>query len=131
MEEVAERIQELINRKGLTVSGFADQIGLSRPILSHILSGRNKPSLNVIQKTIAHFPDVSAQWLLLGKGEMTADPAVDLPDTPIDHPVQPEVSESKTEEKPGTSIMPGNRSEQLEHIVHYYKDGTFKVFVPR
>ncbi|NVO33060.1 helix-turn-helix domain-containing protein, partial [Hymenobacter lapidiphilus] len=65
-----DRIQELLRVRELSSSQFADAIGVSRPVVSHILSGRNKPSLEVVQKVIAAFPDLSLSWLLNGAGPM-------------------------------------------------------------
>ncbi len=67
-----DRIQELLTARELTSSQFADTIGVSRPVVSHILSGRNKPSLEVVQKIVAAFPDLSLPWLLNGEGPMVA-----------------------------------------------------------
>ncbi|SHJ25237.1 DNA-binding transcriptional regulator, XRE-family HTH domain [Hymenobacter daecheongensis DSM 21074] len=69
---MVERIRNILQARGLTPTQFADAIGVARPIVSHILSGRNKPSLEVVQKIIAAFPDLSLPWLLSGLGEMTA-----------------------------------------------------------
>jgi transcriptional regulator with XRE-family HTH domain len=50
----------------LTASAFADEIGVQRSSVSHILSGRNKPSLEFIQKVISKYPKVDAAWLISG-----------------------------------------------------------------
>ncbi|NVO84624.1 helix-turn-helix domain-containing protein [Hymenobacter terrestris] len=71
-----DRIQELLRVRELSSSQFADAIGVSRPVVSHILSGRNKPSLEVVQKVIAAFPDLSLSWLLNGTGSMLERVAV-------------------------------------------------------
>ncbi|OWP62580.1 hypothetical protein CDA63_13130 [Hymenobacter amundsenii] len=73
-----DRIQELLTARELTSSQFADTIGVSRPVVSHILSGRNKPSLEVVQKIVAAFPDLSLAWLLNGEGPMVP-PAAEPP----------------------------------------------------
>ncbi|WP_078063013.1 helix-turn-helix domain-containing protein [Solirubrum puertoriconensis] len=70
---MVDRIRQLIQERQLTSTQFADVIGVARPIVSHILSGRNKPSLEVVQKIIAAFPDISMPWLLTGQGLMTAE----------------------------------------------------------
>ncbi|MBT9394651.1 helix-turn-helix domain-containing protein [Hymenobacter sp. NST-14] len=67
-----ERIRELLAQRELSSTQFADAIGVSRPVVSHILSGRNKPSLEVVQKIVAAYPDLSLAWLLSGTGPMTA-----------------------------------------------------------
>lgn len=67
---MVERIREILSVRQLSPTQFADAIGVARPIVSHILSGRNKPSLEVVQKVIAAFPDLSLPWLLSGNGPM-------------------------------------------------------------
>ncbi|WP_156126355.1 helix-turn-helix domain-containing protein [Hymenobacter sp. DG25B] len=67
---MVERIKTLLATRQLTPTQFADAIGVGRPIISHILTGRNKPSLEVVQKILAAFPDLSVSWLLSGQGEM-------------------------------------------------------------
>ncbi|WP_324678674.1 helix-turn-helix domain-containing protein [Hymenobacter sp. GOD-10R] len=69
---MVERIRQLLEARQLTPTQFADAIGVARPIISHILSGRNKPSLEVVQKIIGAFPDLSLPWLLSGAGTMLA-----------------------------------------------------------
>jgi transcriptional regulator with XRE-family HTH domain len=67
------RIRKLLEQKQLTPTQFADVIGVGRPVMSHILSERNKPSLEVVQRIIDAFPEISMSWLLRGTGEMLAD----------------------------------------------------------
>jgi len=67
-----DRIRTLLTTRQLSPTQFADTIGVSRPIVSHILSGRNKPSLEVVQKIVGAFPDLSLRWLLNGEGPMLA-----------------------------------------------------------
>jgi transcriptional regulator with XRE-family HTH domain len=75
---MVDRIRELLSARQFTPTQFADTIGVARPIVSHILSGRNKPSLEVIQKIVDAFPDLSLPWLLKGVGNMNA---IELPPT--------------------------------------------------
>lgn len=67
---MVDRIRELLTVRQLTPTQFADTIGVARPIISHILSGRNEPSLKVVQKIVDTFPEVSLSWLLKGNGSM-------------------------------------------------------------
>jgi len=64
------RIRQLLDWQQLSPTQFADLIGVGRPVVSHILSERNKPSLEVVQRIIAAFPAVSLPWLLSGSGAM-------------------------------------------------------------
>ncbi len=65
-----KRVKQILESKAYTPSRFADHIGVPRATISHILSGRNKPSLEVVQKILEAFPDISADWLVKGKGFM-------------------------------------------------------------
>lgn len=70
VEAIKERLKQLISAKGLTPAKFADMIGVQRSGISHILSGRNKPSLDVLNKILVNFPDISGDWLITADGEM-------------------------------------------------------------
>jgi transcriptional regulator with XRE-family HTH domain len=70
---MTDRISLLIQAKNLSAAQFADEIGVQRSSISHLMSGRNKPSLDLIQKTLQRFPEVSSEWLLFGKGEMVRE----------------------------------------------------------
>ncbi len=65
-----ERVKILMSVKNLTSSDFAANIQVQRSGISHILSGRNKPSLDFVMKVLEAFPDVDEAWLLFGRGEM-------------------------------------------------------------
>jgi len=67
---MVDRIQKIIHQKKLSSSGFADLIGVPRSTISHLLSGRNNPSLDFIMKVLDAFPDVNTDWLIKGKGNM-------------------------------------------------------------
>jgi transcriptional regulator with XRE-family HTH domain len=70
MLEISERIVRLMEVYNLTPSLFADEIGVQRSAISHILSGRNKPSLEFIQKVLIRYKDLNPQWILTGVGNM-------------------------------------------------------------
>ncbi|MEI8046395.1 MAG: helix-turn-helix transcriptional regulator [Bacteroidota bacterium] len=63
-----DRIILLIKAKNLTAAQFADQIGVQKSSISHIISGRNNASLDFIQKILLTYPEVNMDWLLFGKG---------------------------------------------------------------
>ena len=65
-----ERRLQLLDLEHLTPSKFADLIGVQRSSVSHILSDRNKPSFDFLQKTLKTFPGLKAEWLMLGDGPM-------------------------------------------------------------
>lgn len=70
MKAITERVVKVMEDQGLSSSQMADRIGVQRSAISHILSGRNKPSLDFILKVLNSFSDVSSDWLL--KGEKTS-----------------------------------------------------------
>jgi transcriptional regulator with XRE-family HTH domain len=80
------RIQLILKTKNISPSQFADQIQVQRSGVSHILSGRNNPSLDFILKILRTYPEIDADWLLFGKGQMNTLPAkTEIPDqTPSD-----------------------------------------------
>jgi transcriptional regulator with XRE-family HTH domain len=65
-----QRLHTLLATEKLTSSKFADLLGVNRSSISHLLSGRNNPSLEFLQKILVKFPHINPDWLLLGQGEM-------------------------------------------------------------
>lgn len=86
-----KRIALILQTQNLTVSQFADRIGVQRSALSHVLGGRNNPSLDFVTKILRTFPEIRSQWLLFGEGKMydamaevrpAEEPAVTMPSNP-------------------------------------------------
>ncbi len=110
---LSEKIELLIKRKQLSASQFADKLGIPRSSISHILSGRNKPSLDVVQKILRVFPEITAEDLLfedrtLGSvaivKEITAAPS-----TPsLFDPILPTPSESVKNNSTEQTIVQSN-----------------------
>lgn len=67
---INERFTKILEYSGFTASEFADEIDVQRSSISHIISGRNKPSLEFIVKIKNRFPEISWDWIILGQGEM-------------------------------------------------------------
>ena len=65
-----DRIEILLDEIDMSPSLFADAIGVQRATISHILSGRNNPSLDFVQKVLGRFPDINPDWILSGKGDI-------------------------------------------------------------
>ena len=68
--DVTSRVEQLLTEWNMTASAFADGVQIPRAVMSHILSRRNKPSLEVVQKISKKFPQISTDWLLNGIGNM-------------------------------------------------------------
>lgn len=94
-----ERISKVIEYSNLTSSEFADAIDVQRSSISHITSGRNKPSLEFIIKIKSSFPEILWDWLVTGEGEMLKS---DLPEIKKDE----EPEEIYEEEKPKATSLP-------------------------
>lgn len=73
-----DRIRELLSKEQLSPSQFADEINLQRSSLSHVLSGRNKPSLDFVMKIKQRFSDVNLEWLIFGNGNMFLGQGADI-----------------------------------------------------
>ena len=115
--EIIERIQKLMEEQQLNASAFAEKIGVQRSSISHLLSGRNKPSLDLLVKIESNFEEVSFEWLL--KGDKNAAPISTQP------PTLPQISPgNETVGIPAPSPK-YNAKEEIVSIVHYYADGTF------
>lgn len=93
-----ERIELLMKCYDLTPSQFADRTGIQRASVSHIISGRNKPSLEVMQKIYDAFPELDIKWLMTGNGDEPVnkgegnDESVIEENTLFSQPLQPEKS---------------------------------------
>ena len=131
------RIQKLIGAENLSPTKFADVIGVQRSAISHILSGRNKPSFDLIQKILTKFPRVSSEWLLMGRGEMYKTTIqqrlfdVDLKPNEVKNEVkQPVIQENITNilatKEPEIRV---NES-SIERIIIFYSDKSFKEYFP-
>ncbi len=129
----------------LTNSQFADSIEVPRAILSHIMSGRNKPSLDVIIKVIGKYRQINLNWLLLGEGEMLKEivkadvqPEAKIADqthtlSPLFEPADKETEPVKIQ-NPKLPVFPDltslNSNKQVKQIVFFYTDNSFSVFNP-
>jgi len=114
MEKFTNRLLKILESKNLSASQFAEKIGVQRSSVSHVLSGRNKPSLDFIIKITTVFSDISLDWLIKGvKSDKTIN-------------IQKE-----------TSILPSSienvsinesTENKIKEIVFFYKDNSFKIF---
>ena len=63
-----ERLKQFLTMENLSPARFAEELGIQRSGISHLLSGRNKPSFEFLQRMMNAYPDVNYEWLILGKG---------------------------------------------------------------
>jgi plasmid maintenance system antidote protein VapI len=135
-----ERLMEFLKDRGISSTRLADQIGVQRSSISHIVSGRNKPSYDFIYKFLQHFPQVSARWLIMGQGRMYLAQQ-EAPTLPFNQsagdsssreqdrengPVpEPATDHSQEEELPAYGSEP-----RIVRIVIFYSDHRFEEYRP-
>ncbi len=153
-----DRLQQLLNKEQLTPVRFSELVGVQRSSVSHILSGRNNPSLDFIQKILLKFPQISSDWLINGIGEVyranaatsqaktlelfdqsreedpvpykshTGDNGTTDPKRPIESPEKTEMNFTE----PAQEAFMGKVSppSEIERIVVFYRDRTFREYLP-
>jgi len=142
------RIQRIIDDKKLTPSKFADEVGLNRPAVSHILNGRNNPGLDALQRILARYKDINAAWLISGVGPIYNSQSVDsktpsLFDENSENTTDySDLSEYPTEKEVKTafigakstdyqsSITVNAPSVKVKKIAVFYSDNTYEEFIP-
>jgi len=134
-DQFATRLQTIINYYELSAASFADSIEVGRSSISHILSGRNKPSLDFVLKIVKIYPEVELYWLLNGKGSFpkSSTPLPELENKKENNVKADPVEESKnlyTEkvETPNQMKALGSSAKTIKKIVLFYEDGTFEAF---
>ncbi len=121
---IQNRIKMVIKMHNLTASAFADKIGVQRSSVSHILTGRNNPSLDFIEKTLINFPRVNADWLIMGKVGGVESENLQLVQTTTHKDIK-----SKEVNTKETHIgQPEKRL--IERVVIFYDDGTYEETIP-
>ena len=122
-QEFIARIQKIMNYYSLTASALADQLGVLRSSISHLLSERNKPSLDFVLKIVNKYPEIDLYWLLYGNGtfpkEEVQNPKESIPNEIIFPPSLEEKSYVKQE------VL---EEKEIQKIVFFYKDKTFDIF---
>lgn len=137
-----DRLRNLIDDKHLKNGQFAELLGINPAGVSHLLSGRNNPGYELITKILQRFPDVSADWLLLGVGPMyradaepaasvaTSSPTMDTSVAPtFDFPPTPEPAETPRRVE-SLYTSPKASSGELVRVVLCYADGSCESFSP-
>jgi transcriptional regulator with XRE-family HTH domain len=155
IDDFVKRLEIIMDYYGLNASSFADRIGVQRSSMSHLLSGRNKPSLDFVLKIQDVFPNVDLYWILNGKGSF---PKTEEGNSNVKNYESLEIEKQnaptslnenfaagdlfseinkKEEEKSQTRYSPEIKNQNLrseegeiEKIVIFYKNGTFKAYVP-
>ena len=123
ISDFTKRLQEILDYYGVSATAFSEEINFNRSTISHLLSGRNKPSLEFVMKVLQKYPEVELYWLLNGKGEF---PSEKKPTSPL----TPELQNSTTEKNEASFLekTSQNADKKIDRIVIFYKDGSFKSY---
>jgi len=132
--EFSKRLKKVLEYYQLSASAFAEKINVQRSSISHLLSGRNKPSLDFVLKVLQTFDEVELYWLLNGEGtfpkkEKKLTYASSLfPEEQKKLPNIEENDNTETSNLPIDSLITSNNKSNIEKIVIFYKNGTFKLY---
>lgn len=140
-----ERILEFLRKENKSSVHFAEEIGVQPSGISHILSGRNKPSLDFVVKMLQTYPFLSIEWLIFGKGSMYKEQKIPslfdepvpnsqeiLPGFDLDSNTETVVqAEKPDEQESGSSLSPSDNNTALKRIIWFYTDNSFEEFSPR
>lgn len=125
---MTERFKQLLGQLNLSASEFADKIGVQRSSVSHVLSGRNKPSIDFLEKILIAFPDIDVTWLISGRKGLsiktTGQDAYNIVNKDVNSmsALDFEDADKKT---PAPSI-----EEPVAHIIIVYKNNSFRFLYP-
>jgi plasmid maintenance system antidote protein VapI len=111
-EDFIGRLEKILEHYNVSAAAFADKIGVQRSSVSHVLTGRNKPSLEFVMKVVRSYPEVNLYWLLNGKGTFPQDRA-DQNSQSIPDVVQGQKNAS---------------GKKIKRVLILYEDGSFDAF---
>ncbi|MCQ2083433.1 MAG: helix-turn-helix domain-containing protein [Bacteroidaceae bacterium] len=132
-----ERLIQLMQLLGVNPTQFANQIGVQRATLQHILSGRNEASLKIVTGINQAYPSVNLQWLLYGQGQ-----AIDSQNNPDENLIFPQedmmADEFQNLSKPEKTTYYNYNNDKtttagiqkIKEVVVFFEDGTYKKFLP-
>ena len=134
--EFAKRLQKILEYYSLSATSFSEKIDFNRSTISHLLSGRNKPSLEFVMKVLHQFPEVQLYWLLNGTGNFPSSSYEKSTNTSNDTFT---ASESETQKTKCEAVIEKSASEtktdgasknssEIERIIIFYQDGSFKAY---
>ena len=145
MDDFIKRLELILEYYNLSASAFADKIGVQRSSLSHLLSGRNKPSLDFVIKVVEEFSEVDLYWLLNGKGNFPKSKDVDqkvivaqeLTENQFNASQKNTIDLFTTSENQANSEKTDTNApktvsidDEIERIVVFFTNGTFKNYRP-
>ncbi len=136
-----ERLKEFLRAENKSSAQLADEIGVQPSGISHILSGRNKPSLDFVLKMLEKYPFISTEWFLFGKGDMYKDESVqrlfedsmennEIRKDSVNQPVDKSEKEADDSDKRSSEKKVVDDKQKIEKIVWFYSDNSFREYKP-
>lgn len=143
-DEMKDRIAHIIRAKNLTAAEFALRLGIQPSNVSHLLAGRNNPSLEFVRKLKETFPEYNLDWIVFGKGPMTVsepfEPKIVVEETPLtttpptknatDNLEGSLFAPEEAPQRKMAPILPVSEGE-LKRIILVYADNTFEILTQR
>ncbi len=136
-EDIHTRIYNILQQKGISAAQFADAIGIQRSSMSHLLAGRNKPSIDFLQKCIHVYPDIDILWLISGKtstnGVQESENNAQLRLSVVKS--NKNLEQASLFDSP-PAVYSSNQAQRvsskktIERIVTFYSDKTFTEYIP-
>ncbi|MDX1652053.1 MAG: helix-turn-helix transcriptional regulator [Brumimicrobium sp.] len=132
---IQDRLQMIMKMNNLTSSAFADKVGVQRSSVSHVISGRNKPSLDFIEKILTAFPRVNADWLVTGKQigkenlnreEYDSRETTNSGESGHTEATNPERQEQDSTKTKSLSVPFSSVRKEVVKVLIFYNDGTFE-----
>ena len=141
--EFSKRLQLIMEKHDLNASSFAEKIGVGRSSMSHILSGRNKPSLDFVLGVLKKFEEVDLYWLLNGRGDYpktslddkdhskgkTVEASLPSPSGKINRSTDRHKKEDLNKDQNYNTDLK-NLGKNISRVILFYEDGTFENFIP-
>ena len=146
-----DRLKQFLTMENLSPARFAEELGIQRSGISHLLSGRNKPSFEFLQRMMSAYPDVNYEWLILGKGrpyksdrsvpETLPSPTLfteqEEEDTPenedlfsdyqsFDVEIPPAQLAENRVNAPEPAAPQSNQAKKIARIIVFFSDGTYE-----
>lgn len=145
MESFSERIAQILKHYTLQPKELAEKCGVQRSAISHLINGRNRPSVSFLSTLSDVYPELDTRWLLHGKGKMFTNvtpSSISTEDT-LEATIHEEITKSENDTSvtsntqiPKTTPLPArtqkelepNSAKTIERVIVCYSDGTFSTY---
>ncbi len=141
--DFSKRLEKILDYYGLSATAFSEKIDFNRSTISHLISGRNKPSLEFVMKVVQTFEDVNLYWLLNGKGTFPSTAVLENKDATTTSNFQTTETISSAEKSTQKNLenhssvskidknsVSDSSSSAIDRIVIFYVNGSFKEYLP-